>query len=180
MPPMLFWTHWSPTSTPAEPRTPLEALSTPWWSGIQMQPSGVPAAAPPPKPWPLLNPPCLHADRMRLSGPLLCDRSGLRLWLDKARGRSAPAARAPQASAALASHQPTGSFQNLPPHHRPPLPHLQTNKVTCSPITVGKKSFNHKPRTDEALGREDESSLNKNSSLVAHKDLTLDNYDPDD
>lgn len=133
MPLMLFWTHWSPTSTPAEPRTPLEALSTPWWSGIQMRPSGVPAAAPPPRPWPLLNLPCLHADQMRLSGPLLWDRSGLHPWLDKARGRSAPAALAPLVSAALASHLPTRCFQSLPPHHRPPLPHLQTNKVTCSP-----------------------------------------------
>lgn len=146
MPPMLFWTRWSPTSTPLEPRTPPEALSTPCWLEIQMRPSGVPAAAPPPRPWPPLNPPCQHADRMRLSGPLLSDPFGLRPWLDKARGRSAPAALAPPASAVLASHLPTGSFPNLPPHHRPRLPPLQTSKVTCSfpPSASPRPSENHK------------------------------------
>lgn len=127
---MLFWTHWSRSNTPA--RIHLEALSTPWWSGIQMRPSDAPAAAPPLRPWPLLNLPYQHADRTHLSGPRLSGPLGLRLWLDKAKDHNVPAAPVPLVWVVQASHPLIGSFPSPPPHHHPPPPHPQTNKVTCS------------------------------------------------
>lgn len=132
MPPMLSWTPWSPSSTLVLPRKCLPAPCTPWWSGTQMQPSDVAAVAPPPRPWPLSNQLCRHADRALLYGPRrsgLCDRLQ---WSDLARDLTAPAAPALLVWAVQASPPLKGCFLKHPPRRRPRPLHPPTNRVTCS------------------------------------------------
>ena len=47
-------------------------------------------------------------------------------------------------------------------------------------LHCGQISMVSSSRTDEALWREDETYFNQNANPVAHKDLTLENYDLDD